>query len=309
MQTEREANDSVRELERAIPPKLPVEELPYKQLGMAVLGGLFLPLILGVLLEVRSRKVDDANQLEARSQLAVLGEIAMIPVRSNRRGQVRSRNHRELRLFEESIDSLSTTLILRENLRSYNVFAVTSALSGEGKTSVACQLSVSISRATGKKVLLIDGDMRSPDVHHLFGRQMTAGLAGYLRGEVGWRDVVDSDWSETVHLLTAGHLRGSPHRLLNGVALETLIAEARQEYDYVIFDTPPILPASEALLFARAADVCLVCALRDRSRIDQLIQAYHRLESAGARVAGSVLSGVPSREYASYYGEYYTSKG
>ncbi len=309
LQTEREANDSVRELERAIPPRLPVEDLPYKQLAMAAAGGLFFPLLLGVLLEIRSRKVDDAGQLEARSQLAVLGEIAMIPVRSNRRGHIGSGNNRELRLFEESIDSLSTTLILRENLRDYNVFAVTSALSGEGKTSVSCQLAVSISRATGKRVLLIDGDLRSPDVHHVFGREMTAGLVGYLNGEIGWRDAVDSDWNDTVHLLSAGHLRGSPHRLLNGAALETLIAEARLDYDYIIIDTPPVLPASEALLFARSADVCLVCALRDRSRIDQLIQAYHRLESAGARVAGSVLSGVPSREYASYYGEYYTSKG
>ncbi len=69
-----------------------------------------------------------------------------------------------------------------------------------------------------------------------------------------------------------------------------------------------MLPASEALLFATAADAVLICALRDKSRIEQMVQAYARMESAGARVAGSVLSGVPVKEYASYYGDYYESK-
>ena len=309
LQTEREATDTVRELERAVAPRLPVEDLPYKQLGIATVAGLTLPFLLAVLLELRSRKVDDANQLESRSHLAVLGEISTIPVAANSRIGKRKSNHsRELRLFEESVDSLSTNLILREDLRNSRVFAITSALSGEGKTSVSCQLAVSISRATGKSVLLIDGDMRAPDVHHVFGREMTAGLVGYLNGQSDWRSLVDRDWSESVHILTAGHLKGSPHRLLSGGRLEKLIEEARQEYDFIVMDTPPVLPASEAMLFAKVADTCLMCALRDKSRIEQLIQAYHRLESAGARVAGSVLSGVPAREYASYYGDYYASK-
>ena len=308
LQTEREATDSVRELERAIAPKLPVEDLPYKQMGLAAIGGLVFPLLIGVLLELRSRKVDDASQLESRSQLAVLGEIATIPVRTRGKGGEKVTATRELRLFEESVDSLSTTLILRETLKDSRVFCITSALSGEGKTSVACQLAVSISRATGKRILLIDGDMRSPDVHHVFGRKMSSGLVGYLSGLCDWREVVDREWSDKVHLLSAGHLKGSPHRLLSAGGLEKLIKEAREEYDYIVMDTPPVLPASEALLFARVADTCLVCALRDKSRIEQLIQAYHRLDSAGAKVAGSVLSGVPSREYAKYYGEYYASK-
>jgi capsular exopolysaccharide synthesis family protein len=309
LQTEREAGDTVRELERAIAPRLPVEDLPYKQLAAAAGIGLGLPFLLAVLLELRSRRVDDAHQLESRSQLSVLGEISTIPVATNARiGKRKSSHSRELRLFEESVDSLSTNLILRDDLRDARVFAITSALSGEGKTSVTCQLAVSISRATGKRVLVIDGDMRAPDVHHVFGRENTAGLVGYLNGEVGWREVVDRDWSETVHLLTSGHLKGSAHRILSGGRLDKLIEEARKEYDFIVIDTPPVLPASEAMLFAKVADRCLMCALRDKSRIEQLIQAYHRLEAAGARVAGSVLSGVPVREYANYYGDYYASK-
>lgn len=309
LQTERDAIDDVRELERAIVPKLPVEELPYLQLGGASVLGLGIPLLIGVIMELRSRKVDDANQLETRSRLAVLGEISTIPVATTGNLSKRRNSHsRELRLFEESVDSLSTSLTLREDLKQCKVFTITSALSGEGKTSVSCQLVVSLARSTSSKVLLIDGDLRAPDVHHVFGREMTAGLVGYLTGTDKWQDLVDRDWNESIHILTSGHLKGSPHRILSNGRFEKLIQEARQEYDYIVIDTPPVLPASEALLFAKCADAVLMCALRDKSRIEQLVQAYHRLESSGAKVAGSVLSGVPVKEYASYYGDYYASK-
>jgi capsular exopolysaccharide synthesis family protein len=310
LQTEREATDVVRELERAIPPRLPVEDLPYKQLAGATCVGVALPLLLAVFLEVRSRRVDDASQLESRSQLAVLGEISTIPLATNKRiGNRKSAGRtRELRLFEESVDALSTALVLREDLVESRVFAITSALSGEGKTSVACQLSVSIARATGKRVLLIDGDMRAPDVHNVFGRENGEGLVAYLSKDRDWRELVDRDWSDSVHILSAGQLKGSPHRILNSGRLEKLFREAREEYEFVLIDTPPVLPASESMLFGKSADSCLICALRDKSRIEQLVQAYHRLEASGARVAGSVLSGVPVREYAGYYGDYYATK-
>jgi polysaccharide biosynthesis transport protein len=309
LQTEREATDVVRELERAVPPRMPVEDLPYKQLAMASFAGMGLPFLFAVFLEVRSRRVDDASQLESRSRLNVLGEISTIPLATTRKiGSRKAGRSRELRLFEESVDALSTALVLREDMQDCRVFAITSALSGEGKTSVSCQLAVSIARATGKRVLLVDGDMRAPDVHNVFGRENNLGLVAYLTDGTDWHELVDRDWSDSVHLLSAGHLKGSPHRILNSGRLEALLDEAREEYEYVLIDTPPVLPASESMLFGKAVDSCLLCALRDKSRIEQLIQAYHRLEAAGARVAGSVLSGVPVREYASYYGDYYASK-
>jgi capsular exopolysaccharide synthesis family protein len=309
LSTERDSIDDVRELERAISPKLPVEDLPKKQLAAGAGLGFLIPFLIGFLLEFRSRKVDDANQLETRSRLSVLGEISTIPVATTGKLTKKRRSHaRELRLFEESVDALSTTLTLREDLRKCKVFTITSALSGEGKTSVSCQLVVSLARSTSSRVLLIDGDLRAPDVHHVFGRPMTAGLVGYLNGVSDWRELVDRDWNDSIHILTSGYLKGSPHRILSNGRFEKMIAEAREEYDYIVLDTPPVLPASEALLFAKVADAVLMCALRDKSRIEQLVQAYHRLEASGSNVAGSVLSGVPVREYASYYGDYYASK-
>ena len=78
-------------------------------------------------------------------------------------------------------------------------------------------------------------------------------------------------------------------------------------YRYIVIDTPPILPASESLVLARAADVCLVCAMRDVSRIDRLRRSSERLVAAGAHPVGVVLNGVPTHEYAYHYGSYYGS--
>ncbi|MFN5768230.1 MAG: polysaccharide biosynthesis tyrosine autokinase, partial [Pirellulaceae bacterium] len=299
--TERESLEPIRELQRSTPPKLPVESLPLKQLLFANAIGLALPLLIAFGLELRSHRIDSAMSLEKQSEMLVLGEISALPYSADPGSK---RAEKALRLYEESIDSLTMSLVLSPNLKQARTLAVTSALAAEGKTTVACQLALSIARSTGKVVLLIDGDMRAPDVHHVFDRKMNSGLAGFLSGENDLSEVIDRDWSSQVHILHAGYLKGSPHRLLSQGAIDRLIEKAKESYDYVIIDTPPILPASESLIYARSVDYCLVCALRDRSRVEQLMQAVNKLEAAGANVAGAVLSGVPFREYSKYYGDY-----
>jgi capsular exopolysaccharide synthesis family protein len=136
---------------------------------------------------------------------------------------------RALRHFEESVHSLRTYLALSEPLTGMKVLAVTSSISQEGKTSVATQLALSYSKSTGR-VLLIDGDMRSPDVHRIFDMERGQGLADVLQGEVSLRDAINRQWSEDIHILPAGVLAADPHRLVAGGAFEKLLDELRDEY-------------------------------------------------------------------------------
>jgi len=108
-----------------------------------------------------------------------------------------------------------------------------------------------------------------------------------------------------VHLLPAGKLRGNPHRLVGNGAMESLLEEVKPMYRYVIIDTPPVLAASEALVFAKSADAAVICTMRDASRVDQVKKVRDRLISAGARTVGIVLNGVPVNQYAYRYGNYY----
>lgn len=92
--------------------------------------------------------------------------------------------------------------------------------------------------------------------------------------------------------------------LVGGNTLQDVLARARSTYRFVVIDTPPILAASEALVFAKAADATLLVTMRDVSRIAQVQQAYQRLVASGANAIGAVLNGVPTRRYAYRYGHY-----
>jgi capsular exopolysaccharide synthesis family protein len=195
-------------------------------------------------------------------------------------------------------------MLLSESTSTHRVFAVTSAVSGEGKTSHVSQMGISLARATGKRVLIVDADLRSPNLHEIFEAKFEPGLAGVLRGQCEIADAIVEEVAEGVHLLPAGRVTTNPHKYLGNGAIPKLVAKLREFYDYVVIDTPPILCASEALVVAKAADGTLLCALRDVSRSRQVRLASERLNMAGVNLMGAVLSGTSARRYASTYGNY-----
>jgi capsular exopolysaccharide synthesis family protein len=305
LRTEQRAPTRVTLLKKADESTAPVNT-PYKWMSLAGLTGLFFPLLLVVGWEWLARRVSDSQQIEVHAHLPVLGEVARLPVRLGLAHRSSSRRAgRDLGLFEESVDGLRTSLVLSEPFRDMQVLAVTSPSNNEGKTSIAMQLAVSIARASSQRVLLIDADMRSPDIHRLLEIPRGPGLAEVLSRQCSVQDGIVTDWSNSVHVMPAGKLAASPHRLVGNGALKELLDEARSLYRYIVIDTPPILAASESLVLARAADACLICAMRDVSRIDLIRRSGDRLLAVGARPVGVVLSGVPTSEYARDYREYY----
>jgi capsular exopolysaccharide synthesis family protein len=250
-------------------------------------------------------RVGDAANLETVSHLPVVGEIARLPARRRiDRRHATLQMGLDLQMFEESINSLRTTLMLAEELRHLRVMAVTSATTHEGKTSVAVQLAMSVARATQQPTLLIDGDMRSPNLHDIFGTRLEPGLTKVLEGEASIEEAIVATSCPSLDLLPAGVLASNPHRLLGNSNSADLLQSIPQKYRYVLIDTPPVLAASESLMLATMADATLVCVLRDVSRIDQIKKAYKRLSLAGGKPVGLVLNGVPTRTYANYYGTY-----
>jgi tyrosine-protein kinase Etk/Wzc len=91
---------------------------------------------------------------------------------------------------------------------------------------------------------------------------------------------------------------------MGGGDFDTILQRLKANYRHIIIDTPPILPASESLVFARAADTAILCMRRDFSRLDQSQSAFNRMTSAGVHVSGAVLNGIPTRQYAYHYGSY-----
>jgi len=304
LRTEMRAPARVELLKPATEPKLPSEQLSIRKIAIFSLVAAMVPFFLAFLWEQVVKRVDGPQQLW-QADLTVVGEIAKLPVSSRLSGFGSSEQiGRDVSLFEESIDSLRTSLVLSDYSAASRVMVVTSAVSGEGKTSVASQLAVSLARSTGEPTLLIDADMRSPDIHNVFDVPNEPGLAQVLGREATLDEAVVTSWSNYVHLLPAGLLKASPHKLLGDGALRTLMADLRSRYRHVIIDTSPILSASESLVLAKSADATLLCAMRDVSRVDQVQKAYERLVNTGARPLGTVLNGVPTNRYAYLYGVY-----
>ncbi|MEI8372298.1 MAG: polysaccharide biosynthesis tyrosine autokinase [Planctomycetota bacterium] len=301
IQTERGAPARVTLLKLAEEPVSPMVT-PMRNVSLGVIAGMLFPWVLAIGWERLMKRVGDTQDIEEQSHISVLGEIAYLPTRTRAANQETPRLLECVRIFEESIDTLRTTLMLSEELRGMSVLAVTSAAKHEGKTSIASQMALSLARATGQRVLLVDGDMRSPDIHRVFDIPRSPGLAEILHEECSVAESIVTTYGENVHLLPGGKMAASPHRLLGDDKWSSVLAELKAQYRYVVIDTPPVLAASEALVLAKTADATLVCVMRDVSRTDHVRQVCERLVAAGARPVGAVLNGVPSHNYAYRYG-------
>lgn len=294
--------ESIKLVSPAEVPRKPISEVPWKKIFMAGGAAFLFPFGIALLWEFRIRRVSDSAVLEDSGRIPIVGEVASLPVRRVSRTRQRSGG---VWMFEESIDALRTHLMVDDRLEEARAFAITSAVSQEGKTSVAAQLAVSIARSTGKRTVIIDGDMRSPDLHNIFDVEGNGiGLAEVLSDEVSVDDAVARTQTDNLDVLPAGQLRCNPHSLVGNGHFKGLLKALRARYDYVVLDTPPLLAASESLVMAKHCDVSLLCAMRHTSRLDQVRKAYERLQQANANPVGVVLNGIPIRHYASRYGDY-----
>ena len=255
-----------------------------------------LPFGLAIAWEQLQRRIGDSSQL-VNSNVRVVGEVAMLP--GSTVSRIGRRNRRRDAFFEESVQSLCTRLRLSRDLRQIQVLGVCSAVSGEGKTSLVTQLALSIDKSLKRTTLLIDADMRSPDLCHMFDIPNEPGLAQVLSRECTYDEAIFTGFSDTLHLMPAGRATASPHTLLGNDLFAEMIAELRERYDFILIDAPPLLSSSEALVLASAADASLLCARRNFSRAGQIREAYQRLAEADAHPIGVVLTGVPLGVYAS----------
>ncbi|MDA1177230.1 MAG: polysaccharide biosynthesis tyrosine autokinase [Planctomycetota bacterium] len=309
LETESGAASRVQLIDPAARPNVPEPMGLWKKMLAAIAGSLIVPFGLAVLWERAACRITSADQLENQIELPVIGEVARLPLRVKSGNRTRNASARSLVMFEESIDSIRTNLLLHKEKNNLQVIAVCSSVAAEGKTSVSSQLAISLARATGQPTLLIDGDMRAPDLHGVFEIPNETGLVHVLGGEATPQVAINRDWSEHIHILPAGNLNTSPHNLLGQSQFQNLLDGLRTQYRYIIVDTPPVLAASEALIMAAAADGVLVCTMHEKSRGDHLRLTHERLVAAGAKPIGTVLNGVSTRAYAYKYGSYYYGNG
>ncbi|MFT3945114.1 MAG: polysaccharide biosynthesis tyrosine autokinase [Ancrocorticia sp.] len=181
--------------------------------------------------------------------------------------------------------------------RHANAIVITSPSAGEGKTTTSCNLAAALAEIH-PRVLLIDCDLRKPTVADKTGLLADAGLTNVLIGQVGLDDVVQS-WGN-VDVLTSGPVPPNPAQLVESEAMTELIEEARKSYDYVVIDSPPLLPVIDAAMLAQRVGGAVIVARVGRTTRQQLSQAATSLRNLDAETLGGILVGTEQSE--SYYG-------
>ncbi len=180
---------------------------------------------------------------------------------------------------------------------NHALLCVTSASPGDGKSTLATNLAVSFAQ-TGRRVLLMEGDLHRPKVHQLFGHASHTGVAQLLEGSVSLSDAVQSSSQvPNLSLLTCGNRPTSPARLLSGTNFAQLLSKVRSQYDLVIIDTPPIMAVDDPLTVAALSDAVLLCVRHSHSRLQRAANALSRLRGVGAAVLGVVVNGVSERNW------------
>ncbi|MBT3333623.1 MAG: polysaccharide biosynthesis tyrosine autokinase, partial [Rhodospirillaceae bacterium] len=201
-------------------------------------------------------------------------------------------------MFAEAIRSIRTSIMLSARTAPKTVL-ITSSIPGEGKTSVSLCIARSAAVA-GQRAIVVDCDMRRPSVHEELDVPNLRGLAEYLEGTVELEEIIEIDDQSGMHFITAGHNAPNPTDLLNSERMTQLIERLGQGYDLALFDTPPVLAISDALVLAKHMDKCVyVVRWGETDRAAATVGIRNLLESR-SNVAGVVLSQVDVRKHSGY---------
>lgn len=292
-------------------PQSPISPTPLRDAIVAAAMGLVLGLAVAFgreALDDRIRTSDDLDRLDLG--VPILARIPRLARRWRAPGVLPTRDAPRS-AAAEAYRSLRTSLELLDDDRSQRVILVTSSDPDEGKTTTAANLAVSLARA-GARVVLVDCDLRAPGLDAMMGAPRGEGLTSVLSGRVGLADALQSIGIEvggSLVYLPSGPVPAAPGELLTSDRLEAVIDRLAQSADYVVLDSPPLRPVSDALLLSRYVDTLLFTIRADRTRRKHILETWSSLVQASAVPTGIVFNDVPmsSRAYAN--NRYYSDEG
>ncbi len=345
LQVTRESN--VRVVDRALVPGTPYQPSLRQNLTMGLGLGLMLGIGAVFLIEYMDRTLKSAEEIERRLRLA---NLAVIPdvlfsgrslgkggygygygTRSKRRkagdllrirrsadreettgslDRIELVPHERPRLsVSEAYRSLRTALLL-SSAQELKVVAITSPGSGEGKTATSANLAVVMAQL-GRRVLLIDGDLRKPRLHEVFGISNRTGLVNVLAGGEDPGQVMSAVEVPNLNVIPSGPIPPNPSELLASARMRELLARARARFDFVIIDTPPVLAVTDATIIGSLTDGMVLCLREGKVLREDAKACRDRLLMSEVKILGTVLNchrntGGSSRKY--YYYEAYAAE-
>jgi succinoglycan biosynthesis transport protein ExoP len=254
--------------------------------------GLCLPIGGIILWDTQFQRINASSDVTDRLGIPVIGSMPMIPSRVlSQLGSPSKRNQLWQLRLTESVDGITARLLRRAELEQRRVVMVTSAVSGEGKTTLAAQMAMSFARA-GRRTILVDFDLRQPSFDEAFGLSRSPGICEILRNECDLAGAVQPTATGNLSIITAGRWnRKALSALANGAA-SSLFKELRDDYEFVVVDTSPILPIADARFVSQYVDSVVLCVFRDVSEAPRILAACEILEAFGVHCIEAAVTGV-----------------
>lgn len=295
-------NSNITVVDRATVPTSRYSPSLRRNLALGLLLGAMLGVMLALLLEYLDNTIKTPHDVEQKLRLGVLG---IIPKLSKQSPHEALRDPRSA--FSESYRSVRTALQFSTERGVPKVLLVTSSMAGEGKTTSAYTLAQNFAQL-GKRVLLVEADLRNPGLGRLMGLQTEGGLSSLLTGAQPLSRALTHTDNPCLDVLLSGPLPPSPTELLAGVKFISLMTVAANKYDQVIIDGPPVLGIADAPILANVASGTLLVVQSGTTRIDSAQASIKRLQMTRARLIGCLLTQYDARQsgygyrYEGYHG-------
>jgi capsular exopolysaccharide synthesis family protein len=312
----------VRIVDRALAPQQAVSPRMSVNVSLGTLLGLVLALALAFILEQLDRTIRTVEDAEAAG-ITILGIMPTIdqagsvlaPVDYGRkRGENKSADkmaNRDLivhthpkSMAAECCRTIRTNITFMSAEKPRKTFVITSASPREGKTTLTMSLAISLAQS-GKRVLIVDTDLRKPRLHRALGTTLTKGLTAVLVGELSLKDAIQETVVPGLSLLASGPIPPNPSELLHTPQFRQLIADLSKMFDQVFFDSPPLAAVTDAAIIAPQVDGAILVLHGQRTTRDALYTALRQLRDVGCQPTGGVLNEVDLSANRHGYGSYY----
>lgn len=312
---------SVGVIDRALPPEFPIEPSVTKNLLIGSALGLSLGVALALFLGYLDQSVKDVKDLEDRVGLPAFGVIPEILGESRGIKRWLSRERRDdlpdLRRCLVGFDGVGSRTVeayrsLRTNIQfaipeaPTRAFLITSPGPGEGKSLTVANLAISMSQME-RRVLLVDADLRRPVQEKYFALPRDTGLTNLLAKNLSWRDVirpVHTAADRKIDVISGGPLPPNPAELLSGQTFGVFLEEAKQEYDVVLIDSPPVLIYTDACVLAPLVNGVFLVVRAGVTDPEAILRAQSLLGAVNGKVVGAILNAVPHDDGFGYYRYY-----
>jgi capsular exopolysaccharide synthesis family protein len=298
---------AVRVLDRAEPPHAPFEPQPARNLSIAIALGLVLGVGLATLLETLDRRVKSPEEAARFLRLPIL---TVVPGIGLGKGVGREEGKATLVTIAEPRShaaecyrNLRTSILFSTGRPVPKTILVTSAVGGEGKSTTAANLAVVLTQS-GRRVLLIDADLRRPALHRYFTRQQNRGIVRLLSGQGAPEDAVQSSGIDKLDVLLCHGVPANPSELLGSDRMIGVIEHFKSRYDVVMIDSPVIISIPDTLILASRAEAVIMVHRPGAADRGMVRHAREKLDEVRANILGLVLNNVDLRSGGYHYPNY-----